>query len=247
MDVLGQKPKRRREEHLSPDTKSLLMQRSTVKRRDPTSDANKSEYSRLNKMVKKSCKADDNNWALRVAADLEAAAKCGHQLDVWQKIKYLSNKRARKSTSVRDKDGKLISEPNAQKERWKEYFEKLPNPPPTEVNLADLDNIPPQPYFDCLSEDDGAPSRTEISNAIKRLKNYKSPGIDSISNEQLKYGEDGLLEHLHILCEKIWSAEQIPNDWVKGLIIPVGKKGDTSHCSNNRGITLRSTASKLLL
>ena len=70
MDVLGQKPKKRREEHLSSDTKSLLMQRSTVKRRDPTSDANKSEYSRLNKMVKKSCKADDNNWALRVAADL---------------------------------------------------------------------------------------------------------------------------------------------------------------------------------
>ena len=74
MDVLGQKPKRKREEHLSSDTKTLLVQRSAVKRRDPTSDANKSEYSRLNKMVKKSCKTDDNNWALRVAADLEAAA-----------------------------------------------------------------------------------------------------------------------------------------------------------------------------
>ena len=88
MDVLGQKPKRRREEHLSSDTKNLLLQRSAVKRCDPTSDANKSKYSRLNKMVKKSCKTYDKNWALRVPADLVAAVR--------QKIKYLSNKRIRK-------------------------------------------------------------------------------------------------------------------------------------------------------
>ena len=40
-------------------------------------------------------------------------------------------------------------------------------------------------------------------------------------------------------------TEQIPQDWSKGVIVVIGKKGDTSHCSNNRGITLRSTASKL--
>ena len=34
-------------------------------------------------------------------------------------------------------------------------------------------------------------------------------------------------------------------DWLKGVIIVIGKKGDTSVCGNNRGITLRSTASKL--
>ena len=35
-------------------------------------------------------------------------------------------------------------------------------------------------------------------------------------------------------------------DWTKGVITIVPKKGDVSICSNNRGITLRCTASKLL-
>ena len=34
-----------------------------------------SQYSKLNKLVKKSCRVDDNNRALRIAPDLEEAAK----------------------------------------------------------------------------------------------------------------------------------------------------------------------------
>ena len=82
--------------------------------------------------------------------------------------------------------------------------------------------------------------------ALKKLKNFTSPGIDGISNEQLKYGSTGLTDYLVALFEKVWSTESIPDDWSKGIIITVPKKGDSSYCSNNRGITLRSTASKLL-
>ena len=70
--------------------------------------------------------------------------------------------------------------------------------------------------------------------------------MDGITNEQLKYGQDGLVDQLVVLFKKVWEDEKIPEDWSKGVIIIVGKKGDTSHCANNRGITLRSTASKLL-
>ena len=37
----------------------------------------------------------------------------------------------------------------------------------------------------------------------------------------------------------------MPSDWRKGIITIIPKKGDLSYCCNNRGITLRSTASKL--
>ena len=67
------------------------------------------------------------------------------------------------------------------------------------------------------------------------------------TNEQLRYGEVGLVDRLVYLFKKVWEEEQIPEDWSKGVIVIVGKKGDTSHCSNNRGITLRSTTSKLLV
>ena len=77
MEVLGQKPRRRKDRHLSQKTRDLLVERGEYKRRDPSSDTNRSEYSRLNKLVKKSSKIDDNNWALRMATDLEEAARKG--------------------------------------------------------------------------------------------------------------------------------------------------------------------------
>ncbi len=245
MEVLGQRPRKRRQQHLSHETKDLLAQRGAVKRRDPTSDANRSEYSRLNKLVKKSCTTDDNNWALRIASDLEDAASRGQQREVWQKIKILSNKRSKKSTAVRDKTGKVISDPSDQLKRWKEHFSELLNPPECEADLSDLDDLEPNPSFPYLGEDDGPPDATEILAALKKLKNFKSPGVDGISNEQLKYGSTGMIDSLVALFGKVWASESVPDDWSKGIIITVPKKGDTSHCSNNRGITLRSTASKL--
>ena len=129
--------------------------------------------------------------------------------------------------------------------QWSEHFSELLNPPAFDGDLSDLDHIGRNPSFLYLSDTDGPPTAAEISSALKKLKNYKSPGVDGISNEQLKYGVSGLIDYLVVLFSKVWCAESVPDDWSKGIIITVPKKGDSSHCSNNRGITLRSTASKL--
>ena len=195
--------------------------------------------------MKKSCKKDDQNWALRIADEMEAAAVHGQQREVWQRIKTLSGKKNRKSAAVRDNTGQLISDPNAQRERWGEHFSELLNPPVRDADLSDLDSLEVIPSFHHLSDDDGPPTRTEIFDALQRLKNHKSPGVDDITNEQLKYGASGLLDKLETLFSKVWETEAVPSDWVKGIVVIVPKKGDTSICSNNRGITFRSTASKL--
>ena len=184
---------------------------------------------------------------IRVATDLEEAASKGQKREVWAKIKKISGKSKKKqATSVRDKGGRIITDPHNQKDRWKEHFTELLNPPLSSVNLADLDGVPSQPSFDYLSCSDGPPTRDEISYSLKKLKNHKSPGVDGITNEQLKYGESALIGQLERLFKKVWEEEEIPEDWLKGVIIVIGKKGDTSYCGNNRGITLRATASKLL-
>ena len=245
MEVLGERPRRRKQQHLSQETKDLIAERSKIKQRCPSDGFNRSEYSLANKRVKKSCKKDDENWALRIAADLEAASAHGQQREVWQRIRSLSGKKSRKSTAVRDKTGKLISDPAAQRERWGEHFSELLNPTTENVDLSDLDSLETVPCFPHLSDSDTPPSRTEISEALLSLKNHKSPGVDEITNEQLKYGGSGLIDRLESLFKKVWESENVPEDWVKGIVVIVPKKGDTSYCSNNRGITLRSTASKL--
>ena len=67
---------------------------------------------------------DDNkyNSALRMADDLEKAARKGQRREVWQKINVISGKKKKQSAVVRDMSGQLIADPNAQKERWKEHF-----------------------------------------------------------------------------------------------------------------------------
>ena len=87
-----------------------------------------------------------NNWATKIATDLEDASKKGQQREVWDKIKKIS---------VRDKDGHFITDPHSQKERWKEHFTEFLNPPQSEANLDDLDDVPSQPssyYFFVLMD-----------------------------------------------------------------------------------------------
>ena len=50
----------------------------------------------------------------------------------------------------------------------------------------------------------------------------------------------------HDIFLSIWDTERVPDDWKKGIIIKLPKKGDLTSCGNWRGITLLTTASKVL-
>ena len=246
LSVLGEKSRKKRVQHLSDATKDLLSKRDDVKKHRVTGATSRAQYSKLNKMVKKSCGADDDRWAARIATELEHAASRGQQREVWQKIKTLAKtNNKKKSAAIRDKDGNLLSDPDLQRKRWAEYFSELLNPERPAIDLSDLDDEEDLECFPFLADEDDPPSVHEISEGLKKLKNYKSPGEDGICNEQLKYGSGGLTMWLKEIFDKVWCEEKLPEDWLKGLIITVPKKGDLTQCGNSRGITLCSTASKL--
>ena len=140
---------------------------------------------------------------MRIATEREEAASKGQQREVLAKIKKISGKsKINRVSYVQDKRGKMITDSQNQKYRWKEHFTELLNPPLSSVNLDDLDNVPEQSNFGYLSCTDGPPTRDEISDSLKKLKNHKSPGVDGITNEQLKFGERGLIHQLEHLFTK---------------------------------------------
>ena len=53
-------------------------------------------------------------------------------------------------------------------------------------------------------------------------------------------------EMIHPLLMKIWETEQIPEEWKKGYLVKLPKKGDLSSCNNWQGIMLLSIPSKIL-
>ena len=58
---------------------------------------------------------------------MEELDRSGRSDMVYAKVKQLTRKSstAGRSTSIKDRDGKLITEPDKIRERWKEYIEQL--------------------------------------------------------------------------------------------------------------------------
>ena len=96
---------------------------------------------------------------------------------------------------------------------------------------------------------DNIPSVTftaeSISDTLRGLKSGKAPGVDGIPNDILKYGGDAMIRSLSDLFTFISDCEQIPNEWQRGIIIPLHKSGSVYDLDNYRGITLSSNVYKL--
>lgn len=66
----------------------------------------------------------------------------------------------------------------------------------------------------------------EAKNTIEKLKTSKSPGLDNLQAELLKYGGKEMVSILHDIIPKIWIMEEIPEHWSKSTVCPIRKKGD---------------------
>ena len=112
--------------------------------------------------------------------------------------------------------------------RWQEHFDALLNGE-LATNEAMVSGFP---------DDDGnaqtvlEPTREEVTNAIKSLKNNKAPGPDGIPAELLKNGGDDLISFLHEMILEIWRTEKLPDSWMEGALVSLYKKGDKSACEN---------------
>ena len=90
------------------------------------------------------------------------------------------------------------------------------------------------------------PTENEVQDAIRKLSNNKASGPDGIPAEIFKQGGPKLVCHIHSLLVKVWEKEEIPAELRDALIVTIFKKGDKADCGNYRGISLLSTAGKIL-
>ena len=85
-----------------------------------------------------------------------------------------------------------------------------------------------------------------MKQAIKRLKNGKASGTDSITADLLKANIEFSATKIHQLLGKRWPFGKITQAWKQGLIIKLPRKGDLQECKNSRGITLPFVVVKVL-
>ena len=119
----------------------------------------------------------ENEWWLKIAADLQRAADSGDLQSFYSSLKQVFGLTNRSLIPVRSQDGNVLLTGRQQiLDRWHDHYRDLLN---THVpcDPAQLDVIPDRPIIRDL---DATPSREEVVDVIRNLKSGKSPGVDGI-------------------------------------------------------------------
>jgi hypothetical protein len=138
---------------------------------------------------------------------------------------------------IKDENGNLLADPQSVLNRWKNFCNKVLNVHGVHNARQDIQTAEP------LVPD---PSLVEVETAIGKLKSYKSPSTDQIPAELIKAGGETLYSEIHKLVCSIWSKEELPQQRKESVMLPIHKKGDKTDCNNYRGISLLSTAYKIV-
>ena len=130
-------------------------------------------------------------------------------------------------------------------EEWEIYFKNLNKDRYSVRNQSMYEKIKKLEELVIFNETDFKITDHEIMKAIKRLKGKKSPGIDCILPEMIKYSQHVMLPVLTKIFNHILQTGNYPKQWLRGYIIPIYKKGTKTDPSNYRGITIGSCLGKL--
>ena len=198
------------------------------------------QYREKDVEVKRALRRDKRKWMDNIAEEAEKCAALGQMKGVYDGLKKLCNDRPRTVDAVKDKAGKLLTTEAEVKKRWEEHFcEVLNRPvPETPAVIAEPDAE--------LDISDTYITKEEIKKAIKETASGKSAGVDAISAEVLKVDLETAASTLEEIFRCVWDKETIPDDWKKGIIVKLPKKGDLTCAGNWRGITLLCIPAKIM-
>ena len=194
----------------------------------------KAKYKSLSKIIIKKCRKAKEQFYEEKCREIELLDKANNPT-MYKKIKELNQKPKTTTTSIKDKNGKLLTENDKIAERWAENVEELYNDSrPTYI--AKNNN-----YQNVKIE------KEEIIDVIKHLPKSNANGVDQIPAELLQHmGEEGLNSITNITND-CYNTGILPDDFLQSTFVTIPKAPNTTLCNEHRTISLISHASKILL
>jgi hypothetical protein len=194
---------------------------------------------RAQKVIRKA----KNDWWFQEARRIQNAADRKNSKQIFDGIKLLKDQKEYriKQTNVRDKDGKMLTDINDCLCRWTEHFDSVLNQD-SKANMKKIESMEQEEEQKWMNDN---PTIEEVRFAVNKMKNGKAAGMDGIVPELLKFGDDSMINILHKLFIHVWKVGSVPYEWRDSIVIPIPKKGDATHCDNNRGISLLCVAGKV--
>ena len=112
--------------------------------------------------------------------------------------------------SVKDRNGRDLTEAGDIKKRWQEYREEM-----YKKDLHDPDN-----HSGVVTHLEPDSLEWEAKCALGSITTNKASG------GLFQILKDDAVKVLHSICQQIWKTQQCPQDWIFLVFIPIPKKGN---------------------
>ena len=159
----------------------------------------------------------------------------GKTRDLFKKIRDTKGTFHAKMSTIKDRNGMDLAEPEDIKKRWEEYSEEL-----HKKDLNDPDN-----HDGVITHLEPDILECKVKWVLGSIIMNKASGGGAILVELFQILKDDAVKVLQSICQQIWKTQQWPQDWERSVFIPIPKRGNAKECSNYHTIALISYASIL--
>ena len=162
----------------------------------------------------------------------------GKTRGLFKKIRDTKGTFHAKMGTIKDRNGKDLTETKEIKKRWQEYTEEL-----YKEGINDPDN-----HDGMITHLEPDILECEIKQALGNITmNKKTTEGDGIPTELFQILKNDAVKVLHSIHQQIWKTQLGPQDWKRSVFIPIPQKGNVKECSNYCTIAFVSHASKVVL
>ena len=133
--------------------------------------------------------------------------------DFFKKVEDTKGTFHAKMGTIKDRNGKDLTEAEDTKKRQQEYTEEL-----YKKGLNDWDN-----HDIVITHLEPETLECEIKWGLGCITMNKASGDDGIPAELFQTLKDDAVKVLHSICQQVWKTQQWPQDWKRSVFIPMPK------------------------
>ena len=201
------------------------------------SKGEKERYIHLNGEFQRIVRRDKKAFLSDQCKEIEENNRMGKTRELFKKIRDTKGTFHAKMGSIKDRNGRDLTEAEDIKKRCQEYTDEL-----YKKDLHSPDN-----HNGVITNLESDILECEVKWALGGFTTNKVSSCDGIPVALFQILKDDAVKVLHSICQQIWKTQQWPQDWKRSVFVLVPKKGNTKECSNYHKIVLISHASKVML
>ena len=189
-----------------------------VKRREGKSKGEKERYTHLNSEFQRIARRDKKAILSDQCKEIEENNRVVKARDLFKKIRDTKETFHATMGSIKDRNGRDLTDAEAIKKRWQEYTEEL----------YKKDFHEPDTHNGVITHLEPDILECEVKWALESITRNKASGGDGIPVDQYQILKDDAVKVLHSICQQIWKAQQWPQDGKRSVFIPMPKNAQTT-------------------